>query len=446
MSTMNNVPPAFWIFASALLGAIFGSFTNMLAYRLPRGISTWKRERSFCPKCEHQLAWYDNIPILSYLSLRGKCRYCRVPIARRYLLTELAMTALFVLSAYQYFVLNKGFGGMMPAAWFALQLFLIVDLVTLSVVDLEVWLIPIETTLYWIPLGFLGAFVFPDSLHPAKTLWWNNSPILNALIDSFCGVAIGAGFLWTMNPLVAAMVFVRNKLRGIDAPPPEAMGLGDVHMLGLFGALVGWKLALLAILFGVFIGAFVGLSKISWNKIQRARLGDKWVPPPPPKFDLPDDGKPPEPMLWTLPVFGVIVLIVALLLNGRFVYIPGSLSIEYLAPYWLLLLVGVMLLISFPFYHYLKSIHRLPGGTIEEGKVEVYEGNYIPFGPSLAAGCLIVVFWDPLLRAFGAWFFAGTMGAGPAGWSYHVVGERFIAPALISFFLHFTALFGAGRK
>jgi leader peptidase (prepilin peptidase)/N-methyltransferase len=95
---MPSVPPLFWIIAALMLGAIFGSFVNMAAYRLPRNISTWKRQRSFCPKCNHQLSWSDNIPILSFLILRGKCHYCRAPIPNRYLYAELLMSALFALS------------------------------------------------------------------------------------------------------------------------------------------------------------------------------------------------------------------------------------------------------------------------------------------------------------------------------------------------------------
>src|SRR5476651_1134534 len=86
---MNLVPTTFWIVCAAMLGGIFGSYANMASYRLPRGISTWKRQRSFCPKCEHQLAWFsDNIPILSFCLLRGRCRYCAVPIPPRYLVAE----------------------------------------------------------------------------------------------------------------------------------------------------------------------------------------------------------------------------------------------------------------------------------------------------------------------------------------------------------------------
>ncbi len=444
---MKIVPNEFWIAAATMLGAIFGSFVNMAAYRLPRGISTWKRSRSFCPKCEHQLSWSDNIPILSYTFLRGKCRYCGAPIPRRYLFTELIIATLFGMCAYQYFSLNGGWEGPMPAVWFGLEMFLIVDLMTLSVVDLEVWLIPIETTIVWIPVAVILSMIFPDALHPARTPW-TNTPWLDGLIDSFSGLAIAGGFLWSMNPIVALLVMLRYRIRGINDAPPEAMGIGDVHMLGMFGAFVGWKPALMAILFGVVIGATVGISKILWNKFQRRRLGDKWKPPPQPSFDLGDEGKPPEPMLWTLPVFGVIVMFVVFMLNGRFAYIP-RVSIDFLAPFYLLAGIGLILLISTPFYYYLKSKNRLPGGNVvenEEGKKEeVYQGNYIPFGPSLAAGCLIVAFWEPLLRAFGGWFFGGIttpIGAtvpAPTTWDYHVVGEAALAAGIAGFLLKFNA-------
>ena len=343
----------------------------------------------------------------------------------------------------------------MPAAWVAVELFLIVDLVLLSIVDLEVWLIPWQTTLPWIPIGLLASVIFPDALHPSKSLW-THSPAFNALIDSFAGLVIGAGFLWTMNPIVALLILCRRGLMARlfrtghdDQPIPEAMGMGDVHMLGMFGALLGWKCALLAILFGVIIGAVLGLSKIAWNYIQRRRLGDKWVASPSPTFDLPEDSKPFEPILWPLFLFGAIVLFICLMLNGRFNYLPNGGSLEFLAQFWLLVGIGVILAVSFPFYLYLKSINRLPGGSIIEktdGKVEVYHGNYIPFGPSLAAGCLIVVFWEPLLRVFAAWFFGGiTTPAGalippPAKWDYHVVGEASFAAALAGFFYKFNAM------
>ncbi len=245
----------------------------------------------------------------------------------------------------------------MPVAWLCLELFLIVDLVLLSIVDLEVWLIPIETTLYIIPFAIAAALIFPGDLHPSKTIWYQ-SGMLNGLIDSLSGMAIGAGFLWAVGFLVAILFFVRNTLRGIKDPPPEAMGMGDVHMLAMFGALAGWKLALMAILIGVMIGAVTGVSKIMWNNFQRKRLGDKWVPPPPPTFDLPEDNQPYEPMLWPLLFFGTLLLGGSAVLNERFKFMRGGAAFDELIPFWLLVGIGVLLMLAFPFYQYLKSTGR----------------------------------------------------------------------------------------
>ncbi|MGD0092027.1 MAG: prepilin peptidase, partial [Planctomycetota bacterium] len=143
---MAFVPVEFWVVVCAVLGAILGSYANMAAYRLPRNISTVKVIRSFCPACQHQLAWHDNLPVLSFLLLRGRCHYCGKPIPLRYLLVELAVIALFAAAAWQFFVLNRSAG----TALFAMQLFLIVDLMVLAVADLETWLIPPATTLPWI--------------------------------------------------------------------------------------------------------------------------------------------------------------------------------------------------------------------------------------------------------------------------------------------------------
>src|SRR5208283_5401010 len=111
--------------------------------------------RSFCPACKAQLAWYENIPILSYLALLGRCRHCGGKISSRYLLVELLVAGLFCLCAYQFFTLNRALALPYDYAWrrlcavLVVQCFLIVDLVLLSVVDLETWLIPEQTTLPW---------------------------------------------------------------------------------------------------------------------------------------------------------------------------------------------------------------------------------------------------------------------------------------------------------
>lgn len=437
------VPPVFWIVTATILGAIFGSYINMAAYRLPRGISTWRRARSFCPKCNHELAWYDNIPIFSYMSLQGKCRYCSVRIPPRYLVTELIVAAFFTLAAYQFFQLNGGPGGTMPTARFVALLFLIVDFVLLSVVDWESYLIPIETTLYWIVPALIVTPFFPE-IHSGMTIWTRYSYV-NGLIDAFTGMVVGGAMLWVIGVLVTAMIFVRNTIRGIHEPPPEAMGIGDVHMMMLFGAIFGWKAALLAILCGVVIGA-MAMFKLIYNKIQRWRLGDKWKPKPP-TFELPEDGEPYEMQIWMPPVFGAIVLIVATVLEDQRRMIRFGGSFDYLVPVSLLFFLGAGMVLAFFFFLYLKSKKMLPGGQIVENsagvKEEVYHGNYIPFGPSLALGSIFVAFCDPMLRAYAFKFFVQP-GSTPS-WSYRIAGEAWIA-AVLDFVLNVFMAMGNWLK
>src|SRR5688572_13530133 len=300
---MLQAPPLFWIIAFTAFGAIWGSYINMAAYRLPRNISTVTRTRSFCPSCQHQLSWYDNIPILSYLSIAGRCRYCRNPIGVRYLLTEICVALLFCLTAYQFFVLNaplawKPFTGNMHPALLAVQLFLIVDLVLLSVVDIETWLIPFETTLPWMLMGLILAPIFPE-LHGAGS-WWTNSVRLNAFIDSALGLVIGLGLPWMIDFLTTFTTFVLNRMRGSNDRPREGMGFGDACLLGMVGALLGWKAALATLFIGVFIGCIAGVSKILWDKFQKRRLGDQWKPWQP-TYELPPEepgAGPHKPKFW----------------------------------------------------------------------------------------------------------------------------------------------------
>lgn len=457
---MAPVPVEFWLVSIAMLGGILGSYINMAAYRLPRNISTVTRTRSFCPSCNHQLAWYDNVPILSYLVLLGRCHYCRKPIGVRYLFVELLVASLFVAAAYQFIVLNPAltwqpFVGPIPPVFFAVQLFLIVDLVLLSVVDLETWLIPIETTLWWIPVGLILAVIFPE-LHASATIW-TKSPRLDAFIDSFQGLVLGAGLPWAIGFCTTFFTYFYYRMSGRNDRPLEGMGAGDGHLLGMFGAMLGWKAVLMTLMLGIFVGCFTGISKILWDKMQQRRLGDKWKPWQP-TFDLPADTQsgPQIPSFWPLAVMGVIVLIFVGLLfeqssrtfNGTtFKTVEESmLAIQTKEmgmlydmrklPVYLMAIICALLLISFPFFRYLLSIDMLPQGSIVENakgeKQEVMHGNYVPFGPSLAAAGLIVVFYDPLLRSFLYWWFAqGGTGSMPV-LPHKVLGQKFIIPPLMA--------------
>jgi leader peptidase (prepilin peptidase) / N-methyltransferase len=452
-----QVPPIFWLVSFGLLGAMLGSYVNMAAYRLPRNISTVTRSRSFCPSCEHQLAWYDNLPLLSYLSLFGKCRYCSKPIGVRYFVVEVIVAALFIASTYQFFVLNVAltwsptFSGMMHPIVFAVQLFLIVDLVLLSVVDLETWLIPVETTFPWILAGVILAPIFPE-LHGAAT-HWSSSIRVDAFIDSLMGLILGAGVPWSVGFLTTAVSFFYYKLKGRPDRPLEGMGGGDAHLLAMIGAMLGWKAALITAIFGFFIGAISGVAKILWDKRQQRILGDKWKPWQP-TYELPP-GPELKPVFWPLLVMGMIVFCLVAVLFDQAPKSLGHADMRTLeevqahfmagAPFrfdtrmisvWLMAILCAMLFIAFAFFKYLQSINMLPQGDITENdkgeKQEVMKGNYIPFGPSLALAGLIVVFWGPLIRNLMYWqFVQGGEGSVPRT-PFRLLGQEVISTVVVT--------------
>jgi len=442
---MGYVPPEFWVVVCGMLGAILGSYANMAAYRLPRNISTVKVTRSFCPSCQHQLAWYDNLPLVSYLLLRGRCRYCGKGISIRYLLMEVAVTALFVAAAQQFFILNSAAG----AAVFVAQLFLIVDLLVLAVADLETWLIPPATTIPWIIVGLVAAPIFP-SLHPAASHWSQYSWV-NALLDSFEGLVLGAGLPWTINLVVMAGSFLWYRLRGSKARPREGMGVGDSHLLGMVGSVLGWKAAIATLFIGVFLGCFTGVGKILWGAFQRWRLGEKYRPWQP-TFEMAAEeaAKPQAPALWPLAVMGGVVLLASLALwqestesflghwfstdeeESRgilFRTIPTSFDAR-MWPVWVMLAIGVLALLAYPFLKYLAATDSLPQGEIVENekgeKQEVMQGNYIPFGPSLAASALLVAFYGPLIRNFAFWWLVLGGSGGVPPLPCRVLGQKAI--------------------
>ncbi|HYF48771.1 MAG TPA: prepilin peptidase [Planctomycetota bacterium] len=464
MPNFAMAPVWFWILSAGCFGAILGSFVNMAAYRLPRNISTVTRTRSFCPKCNAQLAWYENLPILSYLFLRGKCGHCGVAIPIRYLLTEVIVAALFCLSAYQFFGLNAamqlgyGYEWWRLVGIFVIQLFLIVDLVLLSVVDLELWLIPWETTLLWIPIAFIFAGVFPE-VH-AHATYWTDSPVANALIDGFSGAVIGAGALWSVGFLTTVFTFLYYRWKKRPDRPKEGMGLGDVHLMALVGALLGWKPVVATLFLAVFIGSVTGIAKILWDKYQQKRQGENYKPWQP-TFELPQDEEPYVPSFWPMLLIGLVVLLVAGWMFShssetfQFANYEMAKTLEErkvdellprpprpnlmpfdvrLFPTAMLLGIGLLLVFSFPFFLQLKKLDLLPQGSIVEKdtgeKEEVLHGNYVPFGPSLALAALIVAFYDPVLRNVAWWFYNGSTGPVQPP-SYDVPGQTFVTALLV---------------
>ncbi|MFV8256161.1 prepilin peptidase [Bdellovibrio bacteriovorus] len=203
-----------------VLGAIFGSFGNVVIYRLPREESVVK-PRSYCYSCKTQIKWYDNIPILSWFILRGKCRKCQAKFSFRYPLVEIIMAVLFALS-YHYAGLT----------WTLLEyLIFIFGLVVCTFIDLDHMILPDEFTLSGIVIGLIGA-----ALNPQREF-----------LDALFGVLMGGGFLWGM--AYVYYMFTKN----------EGMGGGDIKLLAWIGAIVGWKAIPFVIMTSAIVGSVIGL-------------------------------------------------------------------------------------------------------------------------------------------------------------------------------------------
>ncbi|WII73425.1 prepilin peptidase [Bdellovibrio sp. 22V] len=202
------------------LGAIFGSFGNVIIYRLPREESVVK-PRSYCYSCKTPIKWYDNIPIFSWFILRGKCRNCGAKFSFRYPLVEILTGVLFALS-YHYAGIS----------WTLLEYLLFVfGLVVCTFIDLDHMILPDEFTLSGIVIGLIGA-----ALNPQREF-----------LDSLFGVLMGGGFLWGM----AYVYYLLTK--------NEGMGGGDIKLLAWIGAVLGWKAIPFVIMSSAVIGSVVGL-------------------------------------------------------------------------------------------------------------------------------------------------------------------------------------------
>ncbi len=204
----------------AVIGLIVGSFLNVVIHRLPREQSLWK-PGSRCPSCEQPVLARDNIPVISYLVLRGQCRHCKNTISWRYPLVEV-LTALAFVAAGHHF-------GFSRASWVA-AVFL-AALLALAAIDLQHMILPDVITLPGVAVGLLSQ------------LWVPNGSFSQALI----GALGGAGALIL---LINLWYWLREE---------ESMGLGDVNMMAFIGAFLGWRNAMVAMALATASGAAVGL-------------------------------------------------------------------------------------------------------------------------------------------------------------------------------------------
>ncbi len=204
----------------AVFGLVVGSFLNVCIHRLPRGGSI-VNPPSHCPSCGRPLRWFDNVPVLGYVVLRGRCRACGEPISLMYPAVEVATAALFLLQYWHVgwqplLVARVAFSGAM---------------VVLFVIDLRHRILPNVITVPGIVVGLLASVVVEPG--------W---------IDALIGVAVGAGSLLAISE---AYYRIRRE---------EGLGMGDVKMLGMIGAFLGWQLMLVTLLLASLLGSLAGLA------------------------------------------------------------------------------------------------------------------------------------------------------------------------------------------
>lgn len=240
------------IVAAFFLGLLIGSFLNVCIHRWPIEESIVKPARSRCPQCERTIAWYDNIPLLSYLLLQGRCRGCKKRISLRYPVVEVLNGAIYACIAATQGLTPEG----VKAALFcsmALALFF---------TDLEHYILPDELTLGGMALGFVLSVLImvPPSL---TSLFWlfsdeRPAPWVASLSEAAAGAALFGGMLWAMREIY-------YRIRGIDG-----LGLGDVKMAAMMGSFWGVGPTLMILLIGSLGGALLGSAIIliggkKWN-------------------------------------------------------------------------------------------------------------------------------------------------------------------------------------
>jgi leader peptidase (prepilin peptidase)/N-methyltransferase len=203
-----------------VLGLIFGSFLNVVIYRLPRNLDL-VLERSVCTSCGRQLKWYHNVPVISYLVLLGRCGFCKARISFRYPLVEI-LTGLFFL----FFFWKYGF-----EIQFFVFSFLTLCLIPIFFIDLEHQIIPDWITLPGIVIG-LGVSLLPKGI---------------GIIPSGIGLLVGGGALY-LTAVIGDKLFKK-----------ESMGGGDIKMAAMLGAFLGWQKVLLIFISSAFIGLIVSI-------------------------------------------------------------------------------------------------------------------------------------------------------------------------------------------
>lgn len=248
------------IFAG-IFGLLVGSFLNVCIFRLPRECMSIVRPRSRCIVCRTFIAWYDNLPVVSWLFLGGKCRHCKTPISFRYVAVELLTGAIFAWAAYVQLYRGTLAPEWHRAAWFGVQTGLASALIVCTFIDLEFTILPDEITLGGIVLGLIAGSAFPFLFGMTERSLIIRPEHLGALpagmrphgaglVLSATGAVAGGLVIWLIG-VVGKLIFRK-----------EAMGFGDVKLMAFLGAFLGPQSVLMGLFVAVFLGAFFGIGKL----------------------------------------------------------------------------------------------------------------------------------------------------------------------------------------
>lgn len=230
-----------------IFGSIVGSFLNVCIHRMPLGESVvWPR--SHCPHCKKKIPGYDNIPFISYLLLGGKCRFCKKRISPRYLIVELLTAVMFVVLLGRY---SLSFD-------YLFYLLFLCLLIIATFVDIKHRIIPDEVSIGGLIVGFILSAIRGVSLH-------NKTYSFYPALDSFLGIIAGGLIIYLTGYLFDLVYFKMLKKPPIQGET-ESMGGGDVKLLAMIGAFLGWKGALLTFFIAPFFGAAVGIVNLLVKK------------------------------------------------------------------------------------------------------------------------------------------------------------------------------------
>lgn len=214
-----------WLGFAGLFGLILGSFLNVCIYRLPRDESI-VTPRSFCPGCRRPIRWFENIPVLSFIFLRGRCRGCGHRISWRYPIVEILSGVLSIWVAIRFAA---------PGPYLVFYLLFSAPLLVVAFIDLEHLLIPDAITLPGILVGLASHVVLSTQAWPA------------AVFNSVLGILVGGGILWLLS-------WSYERLRG-----QVGLGMGDVKLAAMIGAFFGWRAIIFILLVSSVLGTLIGV-------------------------------------------------------------------------------------------------------------------------------------------------------------------------------------------